>query len=244
MPETLLAPAPEESLTANQSAFYTLRNDIISGKLPPGTRLVHRTLAKQLGISTIPVIDALRQLEGIGLLVSKPGVGAEVRRWKPQEYEEAFLIRAAHEGVACRLFAERATPEDVDVLEKQSRDFDAAVREGEFQKYSERDAQLHMHIVCATQSRNLIRLVENSGLILMTLRNTLLPAGFEIANPDRLIGIHDPLVEALQSRDAERAEFAGRQHVLDAYEGLRKLVADYLRFHPDAGSTPGGNEAP
>lgn len=222
--------APEKPQNVTETIYRTLLREIVRGQIPPGTRLVHRKIAQQFGASNIPVIDALRQLEGLGLLVSIPGEGTQVRRWNPRDYEETFLIRAALEGVAYRFFAERATGQDIKLLDEHNAAFDAACQSNDLEACVEADRNFHLHIVRASRSKELVRMFENASLILLTIRTTLLPPemlGVGIA------GEHQPLIKALKSRDPDLAEREGRKHLLQSpvLTNLRKQMADIQTLH-------------
>lgn len=66
-------------MSAEDLAYTDIKERILSGCLMPGDRLVHRNLAKELGISSGPVVLALRMLEREGLVVNAQGMGAFVR---------------------------------------------------------------------------------------------------------------------------------------------------------------------
>lgn len=229
---TSKAPAKPRSskAVANQTVYTRLRRDILSGKLAPGTRLVHRQLAARMGTSTIPVIDALRQLEGAGLLVTVPGQGTEVRRWEPHEWEDAYLIRAGLEGIACRLFTVRASAKDIERLQDYNAKFNEAARREDQEACDAADEKFHLHIVDAARSAELSRLVENSGAITFVIRNVMLPAHLHSPGP---VGAHDSIVKALLARDADTAEQAGKAHILDSrgYELCRQFQS-LLRPQP------------
>src|SRR5260221_4862693 len=84
-----------------------LIEDILSGRLPPGTRIVETRLAQQFGVSQAPVREALRDLALFGFVVSSPFRGTQVRQITPEELLEIYPIRAALEGVAARAAATR-----------------------------------------------------------------------------------------------------------------------------------------
>src|SRR5258708_13404188 len=84
-----------------------LIEDILSGRLPPGTRIVETRLAQQFGVSQAPVREALRDLALFGFVVSSPFRGTQVRQISPEELLEIYPIRAALEGVAARAPATR-----------------------------------------------------------------------------------------------------------------------------------------
>jgi DNA-binding GntR family transcriptional regulator len=213
------------SPTVTHTVYKSLLEGIVTGKIPPGTRLVHRKLAKEMGTSNIPIVAALHRLEGIGLLVNRPGEGSEVRRWDPKQYEESFLIRAALEGVAYRFFAMRATESDFEKLDECNAAYDAACEAGDWEASVLADRNLHLHIVRASRSEELIRMVENASLILLTIRSVLLPAELRKVG---FAGEHNVLIEALKSRDPEVAEEKGRKHLLGSpvLKVLRRSLSD------------------
>jgi DNA-binding GntR family transcriptional regulator len=178
-----------------------------------------------MGTSNIPVIDALRRLEGEGLLVNSPGIGTQVRRWEPQEVEELFLVRAMLEGAACRLFTVRATGADVALLEAYDQEYDAVARTGSSEEWFAADTRLHLQIVRAARSRELIRLVENSGIILLTIRHTMLPPAVA-ASWAAEEGLHAPVVRALKARNADEAEREIRAHIQRVSHRTVALLTD------------------
>lgn len=94
-----------------------LRQAIISGRFRPGERLIERELRTLLGVSRTSLREALRQLEGDGLVVNIPHKGLVVSTMTREEAEEIYQVRAAVEGLAGRLFTERATDEQQAALQ-------------------------------------------------------------------------------------------------------------------------------
>lgn len=106
-----------------------LRDRILEGKLTPGQRLVERTLASELGVSRIPVRDALNILRGEGFVTAFPNRGMLVTPMSRQDIEELFEVREALEVLAARRATENATPEELDRLaEALARSEEAAAR--------------------------------------------------------------------------------------------------------------------
>lgn len=228
-------PAPS---TQSDTLFFALKEDIATGKIPPGTHLSHRKLAKQFGTSNTPVIAALRQLEGVGLLVTRPGEGTQVRRWDPKQYEETFLVRAALESIASRFFAMRATAEEMHQLDELNDAYDSACEAGDWEASIMADRNLHLHIVHASRAEEVIRMVDNASLILLTIRTTMLPPELSrVGFP----GEHAPLVEALKSRDPDKAEEEGRKHLMESpvLTTLRRTLTEAEKYHRAEMSTSG-----
>lgn len=108
-----------------------LRDDIVSGRYPPGALIAERAVADALGLSRVPVREALIQLERDGLIEIRPGRGAQVRRFSSSNIESLYQFREALEGMAARLAAERMNPS---ALDEFRREFEAAAdsNDGEF----------------------------------------------------------------------------------------------------------------
>src|SRR5438094_10451183 len=84
-----------------------LIDDILSGRLAPGSRITETRLAQQFGVSQAPVREALRDLELFGFVVSSPFRGTQVRKISTDDLLEIYPLRAAIEGVAAREAASR-----------------------------------------------------------------------------------------------------------------------------------------
>ena len=88
-----------------------LRDDILAGRLQPGSRLVECDLTARFAVSRGPVREALRRLSADGLIEHWPHRGAVVRRLTEREISELFLIRIEMEALAARLAAGTHAPE-------------------------------------------------------------------------------------------------------------------------------------
>lgn len=213
-------------VTTADSIYTAMRDKIIAAELMPSQRLVHRQLAKEFGASNSPVLEALRRLESEGLITSYPNAGAQVKVWQEDDITETFLAREALEGVTCRLFVQKASPREKARLEEFGRRYDEACRAEQYDVACKEDIALHLYIAGeyspATQATSLFRLVKNSCLLTMTIRNISQVSDqqqFE-AGP---IGVHDELIAALNSGDPDLAERAGKAHVRASLEGIINL---------------------
>ena len=91
---------------------------ILSGEIPPGTRLLEGSLARQFSVSRTPVREALIQLSAVGLVDAEPNRGATVLRLTVSDVAEVYHIRALLESESAALAAQRSTPEVAVLLQK------------------------------------------------------------------------------------------------------------------------------
>ncbi|MEJ2859306.1 MULTISPECIES: GntR family transcriptional regulator [unclassified Saccharothrix] len=90
--------APAKSKT--QYAYETLRDRIVGGRYGPGARLVFDRIARELGVSPVPVREAVRRLQAEGWVVFEPNVGAQVAEFDPDGYRHSMEALALLEGHA------------------------------------------------------------------------------------------------------------------------------------------------
>src|SRR5215469_11492293 len=105
-----------------------LRGAIVSGRLAPGARLIERELIAMMGVSRTVIREALRQLEAGGLVDGVPNRGAVVRELTLAEARDLYAIRALLEGLAARMFVEKASAAEIVALGRELKATAAAYR--------------------------------------------------------------------------------------------------------------------
>ncbi|ALG72955.1 hypothetical protein VY88_14925 [Azospirillum thiophilum] len=96
------------------SIMIALRNQVLEGKLPPGTKLRETELAARFGVSRTPVREALVAAEREGLVTYETNRGYTVRQFTLRDLLESYEMRGLLEGHGCRIVAERGLPTDVE----------------------------------------------------------------------------------------------------------------------------------
>jgi DNA-binding GntR family transcriptional regulator len=114
-------------VSAQEAAHAKLREMIFSGALRAGQALRQEEIARRLGLSRLPVREALNRLTTEGLVELKPRRGFYVVSLKSDEIEDIFEIRAMLEARAGELATERRTTEDADAVDHLVELLDAAV---------------------------------------------------------------------------------------------------------------------
>lgn len=197
--------------TLAEQATVRLQDAILSGEIAPGSPLRLETLAKTLGMSPMPVREAVRQLEALGLVERIPHRGARVSALTVDDLRDTYAARLALEGPAVRHAAERFTPDD----EKRARwlldEHARALKTRDFRRSRTVHAQFHFLLYEASGSHWLPRLIrplwENSE----RYRMASLRADSSIERRRRE---HERIVAALAANDADEAEAALRTHLV------------------------------
>jgi DNA-binding GntR family transcriptional regulator len=104
--------------TLRDEMVEAIEEFLVSGDLKPGDRVNETELAQRVGISRGPVREAIQQLVGEGILISRPHQGTVVAEWSEKDIAEVYSLRGVLEGFATGLVAERATPDDVAALQR------------------------------------------------------------------------------------------------------------------------------
>lgn len=115
-------PAPERTLGESHSPLTrmvvdALRDRILGGAVAGGERLVEGRLSEELGVSRMPVREALRQLAAEGLVTIEPRRGATVTQFNEDQVRELVEVRATLEGLNAKLAAKRHDPAKIAELE-------------------------------------------------------------------------------------------------------------------------------
>jgi DNA-binding GntR family transcriptional regulator len=218
-----------KKLTLSERAYYEIKNMIARRELLPGTPLVLQTLANKLGVSRMPILEAIRRLERDGLVTVMPQWGATVKKWSGEEILDAYCIRRGLEGEAARHFVKRATSKDKERLQELSDLFDKYAASDPLQ-CDEADLEFHLHIVRSTRLARLYELIENSKIettlifgLSLTICNQLDDA---IQKNLASIGNHRPIVKALLGQDPEEAVRAVWEHIDLSLEVITKLLEE------------------
>ncbi len=209
--------------TLRHQVENVLRQAIMSGRYPPGVRLVERELCETLGVSRTSVREALRRLEAERLVRIVPHKGPMVATISKAESAELYAIRGLLEGFAAGEFARLAD--------------DAAInRFGEAAKMLKLKAiENDQAGVLAAKSELYDILLDNCGnqlvkeiLTSLYSRINLLRAT-SLMHPDRLPSSMkeiDKLFKALKARDVHAAEAAARLHVANAEKAAMRMLDD------------------
>lgn len=188
-----------------------LRAAIMKGHIASGERLIESQLAKQLGVSRTPVREALCMLEQESLAVAIPRRGTIVVSLNKEEAMDIYEIRAVLEGLAARLAAHRASPNEIFELRERLERMRPLPEN--LTSYMAVHAEFNSILVRASRSARTEHLLASFAGQLRNLR------GISLATPERQSQAwkeHNLIVDAIETRDAELAELLARRHVGNA----------------------------
>ena len=141
-----------ERAPRSQVVSEEIRAMILGGRLKPGERLVEESLSAELGVSRVPVREALLALSAQGLVRIEPRRGATVAEITPRIVAELVEVRALLEGLNAKLAAQRHDPEIIAQLRDTLQRGNAAAKSGTREELARLNAEFHERL--AEASRN------------------------------------------------------------------------------------------
>lgn len=196
-----------------------LREAILRNVLTGGQQLRQDEIAAHLGVSRIPVREALRQLEAEGLVTFFPHRGAVVSELSHQEVQEIYEIRIPLEATALRLALPRLTQQD---LERAEAILEAIDRETEVAKWSGLNREFHTILYAPADRPRLLALINTLRTNVERYQRIYISLMQHKVNSQRE---HRQILEACRRRDVGTAVQALESHLGQA---AQELVA-YLR---------------
>lgn len=202
----------------NQGAASAIRralaDEIVTGRLAPGTRLEELDLAARFAVSRTPVREALRDLAAAGLVEARPRRGAAVASIDAEGISQLFEAVGHLEGLVARLAAQRMTALDRRRLVEIQAACKRAGRTRDRDAYARSNQDFHTWIARSARNAALADMVESTRLRLQPFRNAAFRAvGGQGDRIQSSIAEHESLVAAILDEDAEAAERAMRDHV-------------------------------
>jgi DNA-binding GntR family transcriptional regulator len=206
----------DRHLTLRESVAQEIRRMIMNGDLPPGERLYEDRLADQLGVSRNPVREAIRALEGSGLVEVRPRRGAYVSQLDPAQASKLLELRAVIEAYAARLAARNRTDADVAALRRCIEEGVTASRAGDHVTAAARHREFHIGIERASGNDHLEPVVgplrHQTELVFSVLADRR-----SVLSWDE----HVRILDAIEARDESKAERFTVEH-------MESVVSDLL----------------
>ncbi|GAB5376565.1 MAG: GntR family transcriptional regulator [Acuticoccus sp.] len=206
--------------SAQAQAYEHIRREIQSGRLAGGARVKPEDVAGVLGISRMPVREAIRQLDTEGFLTIRPNRGAVVTVLSQERLEELFEMRAVLEGLCARWAARRF---DEDAFDELTLLLNRMNRATDSDQWIERHEAFHEYI-CAGSGRPMV--AEEVRRLRAAVEPYLRIAGHKVALGELAAAQHGELIAVLRTGDGAKAEAAMRHHVDSTIGDFLAAIAD------------------
>jgi GntR family transcriptional regulator of gluconate operon len=204
-----------------EDAADRIRDEILSGRLTRGERLVEAKIAGELHVSRGPVREAFKLLRAEGLLQEEPRRGTYVVSLSPKDVRELYDLRAAVEARAAKLVARSHTEADLDLLRSRFDALAAAAAAGDVRAVSRADLEFHESVAQLSGNGRLLAAFQRSAPLLKTL---IALDEHLYASLDDIADEHRPMLEAIERGDGDEASRRFEAHI----ERVGSLVAGYI----------------
>lgn len=221
--EQLVQPETEANGNKQERAYAVLRRRILDGTYASGYRLNIDALARELGISKVPIREAIRRLEAEGWVVTNRNTSPQVAPIDLSQWESTMTILALLEGYTTALTADFLRQEDYSQLRHINTRMQQALHEFDITTYNRLNRAFHDVIYARCPNTSLVELLEQTWDRLDTIRRSVF-----IFLPDRAwasIEEHTQLIKLLeQHAPFDEIEQAARMHKLRTREAYQKRI--------------------
>ena len=218
--------APLKTFASKKDAVYdSIRTAIFQGGFQPGERLVIDTLAKDLGVSAIPVREALQLLQADGLVDIKPHAGATVTDISPDTVYEVFKLLETTEIISSRAACERMSDGDIAELEALIKAMDDLTDDPE--RWSAENVRLHQFVCDCSGTRLagevMIKTLDQWNRIRYYYLDSVFASRLKRAQKQ-----HWAILKALKKRDADKIEKVITKHNRTALSDYQALLGSLI----------------
>ncbi|OUO92772.1 hypothetical protein B5F39_09865 [Cloacibacillus sp. An23] len=197
-----------------------LRKQILDGEIPSGTRLIETEIASQLGVSRMPVREALRMLESEGLINSVPRKGLIVAEYTEEDIREYYTIREALEVCAIKIVIDKITKDEIHELECYCRRAEDARLAGDRDEVCKWTGRFNDRLYDCCGMPRLKEQIKNTHKYLRTFRFTSFK---EPSRTAQALREHEEILRLVAEKDYEGAARATSVHLRDSMEMYLKL---------------------
>lgn len=207
----------DDSLLLRDVVFYTIRDAILEGTLPPGTRLMELQLSGQLGVSRTPVREALKMLSMENLVTLSTRRGAVVAPIQASDLKDALEVRTALEELAVRKACRNMDEETLSMLEKAEMGFEQSLNRQNTKLSAQQDVHFHDIILQTAHNR---RLSQQLTQIREEIYRYRLENLKDEATYRNLVEEHRQIIQAFRDRDEGQASAVMTRHIANQAQSL------------------------
>lgn len=202
--------------TAQESVLKSLRKMLATSRLKPGQQIIQDALAARLGVSRVPVREALKVLQAEGRVIHDPHRGYFVSELNIEDLAEIYHLRALLEDEALKLGVPNASASDVAAIKAIHEEGILASRKGDITQMAFLNRKFHLAIYQLSKQERLITLIENLWDSIDAYRYLFLN---DSGNRNRTNEDHARMVQAIKQKDVKAAlkiQASHREHAVKA----------------------------
>jgi len=208
--------------TRNQIIFENLKESIISGKYKPNERIIISKIAKQFGISEIPIREVMTKLKAEGYVEIKPHIGARVTEYNMDEIEKIYQVRWELEGLATKMATQYIDKKLIEKLQKIINQMGQAINKKKYEEIGLLNKNFHKIIYAKCGNEFLYNMIFN--LWNLTGRTP----GVFMLNEDRTKKAayeHELILKAIKNEDCELA----KKLTIDQKKASLRIMKEYFQ---------------
>jgi|SRR5690554_108540 len=209
--------------TKEEKVADYLREGIISGVYPRGSRLKQAEIAQELNLSITPVREALKLLEAEGYIRRDSYKGASIVPFDAAASEEVLQLRLLLEAKLVQAAVEKATSKDIESLRALEKEFEEAFASGDRAIARGVNYRFHRKMYDIAAMPHTLHFVQ-----ILWARYPFDLINMSSGRSSRAIQEHEEILEAICARDVSAAVFAMRKHIESGWEALKASVAEGL----------------
>lgn len=217
----MLKPIDDGIKTVSGIAQERIREAILRGTLPPGTRIDQNQLAADLNTSLIPVREALKSLASEGLVQIIPRRGAFVADFSLNDLENLYEARMMFEGQVAAKAVPLLKDSEIEDLRALSVEMRSALAIGNYDDFTRLNRRFHYIIYGAANNHHLTDMLSSLWDLAERYRYRY---QYIVDEHDTVNADHQEIVEACAARDAARLRVAIDNHILRTLNGMRQLA--------------------
>jgi DNA-binding GntR family transcriptional regulator len=203
-----------------ERAYLLIRDQIVTLKLAPGAVIEEAHLRQELGLGRTPIREALQRLAHENLVTFVPHRGTFVCDINLTDLHRLTEVRVEMEGYAARLAAERGSAGDRAAMEALMQELET-IDESDVHTLIRLDQRIHRQVYRATRNAFLQAMLEESFNLSLRIWFLGLDRGVRLKEA---VEEHRRLLDAIVSRDAQKAEAVMRQHITGFEHAIRKVL--------------------
>lgn len=208
--------------TAAETVLHELRSALAVGRLLPGQQLVQEDLAEDLGVSRVPIREALKILEGEGHVTYHPNRGYFVTELSADDLIELYRIRQILEAEALAQAVLEVSDADIADIEAILEQVEQAADSGDVERLTEANRAFHFSIIELSGMNRLSRLIRQLWDASDIYRTVYFR---DPVNRERVHSEHREIIDALKARDAQALIGAQNSHREQAVAALKPVIS-------------------